>query len=368
MVEESTQPSGGIKGIALRATRGLSLWALLSASLAVIFTIAAVELVPIGPQFAKGVITAWSLATLVSALIIATPQVLKKKGTPSSKRSPLERGQGIALIIIGVLGVVLPFIILFLEREITEMRNESKAERAKSRFAITHHLGGGPEFGKESLEQTLAELEDSYLQLRRNWTIHQETERINIWLFRDLQAYSEATEQDDATGHVWCSHDQGPVISIPLEEAPSASKQDNFSRTPMHEMVHALICQGLGRERFIAIPSWFHEGIATRYETEGFLRVKMRIEIRVATWLKRNELLDQERFCTESPQRMSRLDAVLFYASAHEFVRFLQSKYELSSINMVVEDVRTRLPFEESIQKRFGGTCQEIYGDWKATF
>ena len=94
----------------------------------------------------------------------------------------------------------------------------------------------------------------------------------------------------------------------------------------------------------------------------------MRIEIGAATWLKRNELPDQRTFRTQSPHGMSRLDAVLFYNSAHEFVRFLESKYELSSVNKVVEDVRTGLPFEESFQKRLGGTCQEVYGDWKESF
>ena len=93
----------------------------------------------------------------------------------------------------------------------------------------------------------------------------------------------------------------------------------------------------------------------------------MRIEIGAATWLKRNELPDQRTFRTQSPHGMSRLDAVLFYNSAHEFVRFLESKYELSSVNKVVEDVE-RDCIRGELSERLGGTCQEVYGDWKESF
>ena len=368
MAEESTQPPARIKKIALRATWVLLTWAFFSVGLIVIFTITALELVPLGPQFTKAVITAWALAPLVGGLLTAITEVRKRKNNPSSRQWVPPRRLGIALILIGGIGLILLFTIPIIEREIVENRNESKAESAKSRFAITSYLGTGPKFDKAAVEQTLAELEDSYLRLEDNWVIPKDTDEINVWLFRDLQAYSEMTQQDDAAGHVWCSPDLGPVIAVPLEEAPSASRQDNFSRTPMHEMVHALMCQSLGTERFRSIPSWFHEGLATRYQTEGVLRARMRIEIRLATWLKRNELPDRATFCTESPHRMSRLDAVLFYTSAHEFVRFLQSQHDLSSINMVVEAVRTGLTFEESFRRRLGGTCQEIYGDWKESF
>ena len=190
-------------------------WAFLSAILIALFTMAVIGLIPLGPQFTKAVIASWVLALLMGCLVTVITEVRTAKANSSARQAVLKGRHFIILIVFGILLAAIVVTIGIIEREIAENRNESKAESAKSRFAISFYLGTGPEFDKESVEQTLAELEDSYLQMEDTWVIPEDASRINVALFRDLQAYSEMTQQDDAAGHVWCPPDQGPFIAIP---------------------------------------------------------------------------------------------------------------------------------------------------------
>ena len=368
VIEAGGQPLDSAKKIAKGVTSVVTTWLFLSALFIVAFTIPTVELTTLGLHFKQNVVIAWALALLSGGLATVAMERHQGKETQPSNQWPFSRKQTIVMSIMVTLVMLGSFLGVIVRKEIEERRNEDKAEEARHRFAVGSYLGKGPEFDMDAVNQTLGELEDGYQRLKDIWTLTEETDRIQVWLFRDVQDYRTRTGQKDSAGHMWCLPEYPPVIVIPLEEAPSASDSDNPSRTPMHEMVHALMCQSLGAEVYHSIPSWLHEGMATRYQAEGLKRLRMRVASRITTWWKRDELMSEEKFCTQDPRPVDGEERRLFYTTSLEFVKSLEAESHIDNLNQVVEDVRTGETFEESLRRRIGGTCGELYGEWKASF
>ena len=368
VIEAGGQPLDSAKKIAKGVTSVVTTWLFLSALFIVAFTIPTVELTTLGLHFKQNVVIAWALALLSGGLATVAMERHQGKETQPSNQWPFSRKQTIVMSIMVTLVMLGSFLGVIVRKEIEERRNEDKAEEARHRFAVGSYLGKGPEFDMDAVNQTLGELEDGYQRLKDIWTLTEETDRIQVWLFRDVQDYRTRTGQKDSAGHMWCLPEYPPVIVIPLEEAPSASDSDNPSRTPMHEMVHALMCQSLGAEVYHSIPSWLHEGMATRYQAEGLKR------LRDEGSKQDNDMVEERRTHERGKilhPRSSTVDGEerrLFYTTSLEFVKSLEAESHIDNLNQVVEDVRTGETFEESLRRRIGGTCGELYGEWKASF
>ena len=133
------------------------------------------------------------------------------------------------------------------------------------------------------------------------------------------------------------------------------------------------MCRSLGARAFHLVPLWYHEGMAQLHEDEGFHRTMKRAWVRVSTWLNRRGLPDPESFCG-NPGPESPGDVALFYSAAHEFVRSLEARRGRAVLDAVVagmgsgaaiRDAGTVGVFEDSLRDRLGGTCVELYGEWR---
>ena len=369
MKEEVSQPVMGWRETVKKSTSICTTWIFYSAFFTLLFSVLVIELITLGPRFTSSLFVAWLLAVLTGGLTTAWTHRGKKEKSERQRRWEFsERQKTIAwrfAIVVAILGVAASAAVPFILIEIREDSNSGKAEAAKRRFAVVSYLGNGPEFAIEAFNQTLAELEDSYQSLKDNWTIPPDAEKIKVWLYRDTRQYQAMTGQEHSAGHLWCSEKYGPAIALPLEDAPGTSTDDAFSQAPKHEMVHALMCQSVGRNGFRSIPAWFHEGMAMRYHTEGFRRFWVRGIFRVKTWWKRSELISTEDFCYEHPSRLDEQQQGLLYTSAFEFIRFLESNNGVDALNGIVGDVRVGTDFDDSMERRLGGICRELYSNWK---
>ena len=360
------QPSINTKK--LRAIAGaIAVWIILSAIAIAGTTLMAIDLVAIGPRFVPSIITTWVLTPVATGPVTVLLLWSIAKSPDFSKKATFTRKEIVVYAsIIGMIILALPLTSL-VEREVKEYRNEHNAQAAQERFTIAFHLGNGPEFEEHALNQTLADLERSYQRLKDLWVLPEGAEKIYVELHRDIQSYHQSTGNLDAGGHLHCT-ERTPVIYIPLEEAPSSSGVDNSFRTPMHEMVHALMCQSSGPDAFYSIPRWFHEGMARRFQFEGLTRLKKRFDNRTTVWQERDELLNQETFCVRGPRGLSDSERANFYRTAHEFIRFIESGHDLRNLNLIVDDARNGNTFDESMRERLGGTCEELYTRWKESF
>ena len=369
---QAIQPKYGWKEVLGKTATVTLSWGVNSAGLAALFLVLTITFVPLGPRFTPSIIAACILAVPAAGLVTALEHRNTREKSQISSRWTFNQKQrkiiDRSIIPVGLLVLVALIAICLTFIEIRENANAAKSEAALQKFVVTSYLGNGPEFETEAFNQTLAELEDSYQSLKDHWILPSEAKAIQVQLFRDLKGYQAMTGKERTEGHLWCSEEFGPVVAIPLEKAPSTSNDDAVSRTPMHEMVHTLMCQSIGQEGFLSIPSWFHEGIAMRHHTTGFQRFWVRGFIRTRTWWNREKFLHQEDFCNKHPSTLDEGQQKVFYDTAMEFVRFLESGHGLDTLNLISDDVRTGTTFDKSMRTRLGGTCLDLYSNWKESF
>ena len=212
------------------------------------------------------------------------------------------------------------------------------------------------------VERTLAEFERARRQMADQWLVPESSPRIALYLFRDIHEYTARTGLHWYGGHASCSA-SGVTIGVPLEAAPNLLEEVPASRTPMHEMVHATLCESLGSSSFRSIPRWFHEGMARRYENGGIRQSAERVFHRASVWLQREDLLSAARFCGYT-YGDHRSEVNLFYGTAWEFIRSLEARHGIQALKSLLDDVREGKGLERSMRERLGGTCEELYSEW----
>ena len=330
--------------------------------------------VPIGPRFLPTVVltgVAASIAAVVFAAIAArrTEALLAREREKNEENRPIGSGwtwKHTLAVVASIACVAAILLMNIADREIKDWRNARESDQAWQTFTVTTYPAEGERFDREALNQTLAEMEGNYRELKDEWELLG-NQSIYVHLFADVDAYRNHSGNTMIDGHVSCT-ENGPVISIPLENAPSTLTNDNRTRLPAHEVAHALVCLSTGREAFYSIPRWFHEGTAQRYEIQGISRIMMRAVGRLTTWLEKDQLLEPERFCATWFMPEDGQEQAMLYRASLEFTKFLDSKYGEENVNLIVDDVRRGASFNDSMQRRFGGECNDLYGRWIGSF
>ena len=216
------------------------------------------------------------------------------------------------------------------------------------------------------LERTLAEFERARHELSDQWLIPESSPHIILHLFRDLEDYRAGRGLDWSGGYAQCGRDK-VTIGVPFEDGSHLLNELPPTRTPLHEMVHAMWCQKLGQRPFYMIPSWFHEGMAERFAYRGFQGYRDRTLNRWAVWVNGSNLLPATEFCSYRP-RANRNEIALFYGTSYEFIRSLEAQHGIEHLSAIVDDVSSGMSFDNSLHARLGGTCSELYGEWSQSF
>ena len=212
------------------------------------------------------------------------------------------------------------------------------------------------------MDQTLAELQEAYEILSGELPEPIGESQITIQTYRDLSEYRAALGIERSIGAVLCTLN-GPIIYIPLEEESNILTEDEGSRTPKHEMVHAVMCQALGMEKMYSIPSWFHEGMAQIYENDGPYKFIDRVLNRTFVWFLQSNLAAGRNFCT-GPNWNSEFEVALFYETSLEFVRAMESKHGRDKLVSVIREVQHGASFPMSLRRQLGDSCYSLYSGW----
>ena len=240
--------------------------------LSAIYYGAAVDQTPLGPTFNLLLLGSTIAGTATAALLIlffssrTTSQnadVEKPSQTRRWREIPLRNYIYLAGTLL-VLAAILVAVLLVWDGA-RDSKTLEKAYAAEMEFQIEHQGAG---FEQGQVNQTLAELMEAYELLSVELPLPSVKSQITIKIYRDLTEYRTGIGMDRSFGAVQCTPN-GAIIYIPLEEELNLFTENDESRTPMHEMVHAVMCQALGREKMYSIPSWFHEGMAQIYENDG---------------------------------------------------------------------------------------------------
>ena len=368
MFQQESKKVSATVGTWRKVVSGVPIWIVMTLILSAFLATFVLGNAPLGPMFVPTVAGCLLVSGVLSTIAVLWMYRASNKEQASPNQRTLDRKKlfiwlSVMIPVTSLLAVASPIAV----REWEERNNASKADQALEQFDILSNNGGNRGFQPEALHQTVADLESGYQQLKNTWTLPEAPDKIRVELFRNHQEYVAYLGNPYVRGHVQC-REHGPIIFIPLEMAPSVMDGDSFSRTPMHEMVHALMCQSLGQERFFRIPRWFHEGVATRYAAEGFSRVGARLTNKLKVWSHRKDPIEARRLCSQWFIPRDADEDLFFYRTSLEFVTYLEFEHGNFTLNELVEDVRKGSEFDRSFQTRLGSSCESLYLGWVQSF
>ena len=336
----------------------------MSSTLAFMWLSIVIDEIPLGAKFLPAIAIAIFDASVTGSGIILI-LMLADQGAKEHKpirRSPLTQKKVIFLFLISlgtvaVTGATLLGISAWADMQ--DARTNADAKLARREFVV---LNQGPDLEQAKVNQTLAEFERARRHLQESWEVSNWRNPATLVLFSNIVEYRDAVGREWSAGGVHCS-ERGPVIYIPLERAINFLTENDKTHTPKHEMVHALMCQTLEAPAYLSVPRWFHEGMAQLYENDPWTMSSRRTQGRIMAWLGKDTLPDTEAFC-EKPSMTSRQEVRMFYLASYEFTRSLEAKEDRATLIEIMDDVRARIPFEESLLRRFGGSCSGLYESW----
>ena len=176
------------------------------------------------------------------------------------------------------------------------------ADAARQRFVVPDTS----RFSSDDVEGALAEFERAARHLEGLWPSMEGRGPVVLELYPNLEEYRTERSLQWSRGSVECREHE-TVISVPVEDASGIfTEGPRPSSAPMHEMVHAMVCQRLGAEAMLSIPSWYHEGLVQLHAKQGVVRVGDRVFNRLVVWVKRGDRLSPERLCYGLPHGVDR--------------------------------------------------------------
>ena len=346
--------------------------AVLSMILSLIFGTIAIEMVSLGPNFHYIFFVVPILSIFLAIVWERIPGRRQNSGNSSepkfvtsiknwSKSEDPEKGLNgykWKFVILCALAIITVPVLSMTPSLWERMARSRDAEAALRSFTPTYP----PNADLKRLERTLAEFERSRRSISDELSVPKEISPITLLLFNDSNDYRNARNLSWSGGFTECI-ESGVTIGVPLEEASNVFDEDPHSGAPMHEMLHAMMCQRLGPTNFFSVQSWFHEGVAQLYGNADMSRLRYRIINRTMLWMKRDQLIPPERFCYYR-QEGSSAEITLFYSTSWEFVRSLERGYKRSTLIAIIDDVAAGVPFDKSLVDRLGGSCTDLYAKW----
>ena len=335
--------------------RIIAVWSLLWPLFGLLLLVAVLEMVPLGSRFNVSLVVSLFASALV-ALLLAIWLVW----SPSRRRVTLSRRAEALLIGGGMLLVVGISVGTLVGRQILERGpRAADADAARQRFVVPDTS----RFPSDDVERALAEFERAARRLEGLWPSMEGRGPVVLELYPNLEEYRAERGLQWSRGSVECREHE-TVISVPLEDASGImTGGPHSSPAPLHEMVHAMVCQSLGAEAMLSIPSWYHEGLAQLHAHRGFDGIGDRVFNRLVVWVKRGDRLSPERLCYGKPSS-SADESSYFYDVSWEFIRYLGVHHGVDDLNGVVEDVGDGMGFGDSLRTRFGGECAGLYAKW----
>ena len=340
-----------------------AMWATFSAVCGLLILPIVIDGVPLGPDFRlaifASIVGAVSAGLFLTLLFLLANTWVNRRASRQFQAN-LSRRQRLGVLVFVTVAAIGCATGLWMWIDSKHSRTIADAEAARLHFNVTNY---GQDFHQSKTNQTLAEFERARRRLEQEWPRPDTVSPISVHLFRDIEDYHANTGRSLSRGLAWCQP-TGAVVAVPLEEAMAFLAENDYTRTPMHETVHAMMCQSLGDRAFYSIPRWFHEGMAETYENEGSYQRVDRALVRFFFWIMSDDdIMYPQVFCGE-PLDDPASDMVLFNRIAMEFVRALVGDHDGDTLNELVEDVGNGIAFEDSLYNHFGGTCVELYSDW----
>lgn len=180
---------------------------------------------------------------------------------------------------------------------------------------------------------------------------------MEIYVYPDsnsLQAALQPGSRDWVAGHA------EPDLGVIVAALPSGPDQSILiqQRIP-HELMHILLYQYMGSS-YDNLPVWLSEGLASLTE----LYPNADYDLLLKDAVERKALLSMATLCQTFPRDAS--NALLAYAQATSFTRFLHGVYGVSGMQDLVAAYANGLSCERGVQKALGRSLSQLERNWRS--
>jgi hypothetical protein len=171
----------------------------------------------------------------------------------------------------------------------------------------------------------------------------------------DMQTALQIGGQQSVGGHA------SPDLGIGLVYiAPGPQQGLEMERKIPHELAHILTYELTG-ERYIRLPVWLREGIASVSELSPNPDYAQAIDKAV----EEHSIIPMTEMCSSFPPEMSRI--FLAYSEATSFTRFLVSQYGTSGLGALIQAYADGLDCEQGSTRALSRPLSQVESDWRAS-
>lgn len=181
-------------------------------------------------------------------------------------------------------------------------------------------------------------------------------EQLDIYVYNDTSALLQAL---NPAGPSWVSGHADPDLGVILVAIPAGTeqRQDIEQRIP-HELAHIALYQATGLG-YYNLPTWLNEGLASLVEIYPNQDYQVLLEHATET----DSLLPMQSLCNGFPRDAS--SALLSYAQAASFTRYLYDRFGSAKINELVNSYANGVSCENGIQSTLGITLTQLESQWR---
>ena len=180
--------------------------------------------------------------------------------------------------------------------------------------------------------------------------------KLDIYVYPDPETMQTALNPGSAN---WVAGYADPDLGVILVALPEGPEQRLLieQRVP-HELMHVLLYQWnpLG---YANLPTWLNEGLASNAELDPNPDYRILLEDAA----KKNGLIAIPKLCGSFPREA--YGALLSYAEAASFVKYLRDSYGVSGLTALVTAYNNGLDCDRGAQLALGKSLVQLERDWE---
>jgi Peptidase MA superfamily len=180
--------------------------------------------------------------------------------------------------------------------------------------------------------------------------------KLDIYVYTDPETMQTALNPGSAN---WVAGHADPDLGVILVALPEGPEQSLLveQRVP-HELMHILLYQynPLG---YPNLPTWLNEGLASNAELDPNPDYRIMLEDAA----KKNSLIPLQNLCNSFPREA--YNALLSYAEAASFVKYLHDSYGVSGLNALVQAYNNGLDCDRGAEQALGKSLVQLQRNWE---
>jgi len=215
-----------------------------------------------------------------------------------------------------------------------------------------HWYAGDQAFGQQALDVASRGIEQTQKLL-----LVSASKPIDIYIYASATDLNKALEMG---GLPWVGGHASPDLHLGLVAIPPAPEQKlDMERKIPHELAHILTYDLMG-ERYLLLPVWLREGIATKVE----LAANSDYPRALTQASEQKTLIPIADLCAAFPPESGR--AFLAYAQAQSFTSFIIDKFGQTGLLALTSAYGDGLDCEQGMRRALGQPLSQVEANWRA--